>query len=272
MGLGEGEDGGLGGRWQSVLWSLAGPWTWAGPSIKADGWQAYGANGCHSEKITTLVSSAMPLICCPHAFGHQLLALMQRAPQLRQALGKVATAVAAMEAAESIQQFESAWKDFLHSTERLWNKSLAHFKKSPKWAGWAGRYFQDRSRDQLLSYLINARGAEEHTVEPITAVEGGGFGINPAEGNSLYLERMEINNGVLSVKSPQALKITFFPARTKLLPVTNRGRVYPVPASHCGGDIDPTNVVSIARTAATYYGAFLDEAEKFFCGADRSGR
>ena len=195
---------------------------------------------------------------------------MQRAPQLREALRKIEEAVAKMEAASTLDDFESAWKDFLHCTERLWNKALAHFKRSPKWGGWAARYFRERANDELLAYLINARGAEEHTVEQIVGREGGGLGINPAEGNSLYIEHMEISNGRVSIRSPQAIKITFFPARTKLLPVTNRGRVYPVPKRHLEQPLDPTNVVSIGKTALAYYRRFLDAAEKFFC--DTEGR
>lgn len=80
----------------------------------------------------------------------------------------------------------------------------------------------------------------------------------------MYIEHMEINNGVVSIKSPQALKITFYPARTKLLPITNRGRVYSVPTIHLGQAIDPANVVSIAKAALNYYEAFLKEAEKYF--------
>jgi len=81
----------------------------------------------------------------------------------------------------------------------------------------------------------------------------------------MYIESMVIDKGTVSIRSPQALKITFYPNRTKLLPVVNRGRTYGVPTSHLGQNIDATNVVSIARAAYQYYCLFLDGAEQFFC-------
>jgi len=35
----------------------------------------------------------------------------------------------------------------------------------------------------------------------------------------MYIESMVIDKGTVSIRSPQALKITFYPNRTKLLPV-----------------------------------------------------
>ena len=103
-----------------------------------------------------------------------------------------------------------------------------------------GKYEQLRKKDPLLVYLINARGADEHTVNEIVSREPGGIGINPAEGNSLYIEEMTINKGTISIKSPQKIRVDFIPARTKLLPVVNRGRTYPIPISHRGTPIDPS--------------------------------
>lgn len=82
----------------------------------------------------------------------------------------------------------------------------------------------------------------------------------------MHIEHMEIRSGqIVSLKSPQELLITFYPARVRLLPVTNRGRTYSVPNSHFGKTVDSNNAVQIAKTAYQYYGLFLDEAEKFFC-------
>jgi len=116
----------------------------------------------------------------------------------------------------------------------------------------------------LLSYLVNARGAEEHTVNEIVGREPGGIGINAAEGNSLYIERMEINDGNIFIQSPQRIRVDFIPARTTLLPVTNRSRIYPVPTTHLGATVDSNNVISIAEAGAQFYEAFLAQAEGFF--------
>jgi hypothetical protein len=189
---------------------------------------------------------------------------MQHSEQPSLELVKARAAIEAMRNATTLDAFEEGWKEFLGRLERVWTKSINHFGKSPKWNGWKGKYESHRKTDQLLSYLVNARGADEHTVNEIVGREPGGIGINPAEGNSLYIERMEINNGNIFIKSPQKIKIDFLPAKTTLLPVTNRGRTYPVPTTHLGNPIDPMNVIAVAEAGTNFYGQFLAQAEAFF--------
>lgn len=189
---------------------------------------------------------------------------MQRSDQPNLELARAREAAARMAAAASLDEYEEHWKEFLRRVERCWNKAHAHYGKSPKWNGWQGRIDRLRRTDPLLSYLVNARGAEEHTVNEITTRHPGGIGINPAEGNSLYIERMEVNNGVISVRSPQKIKVDFIPARMGLLPVTNRGRTYGTPTLHLGNTIDPQNVQAVAGMALAFYEQVLREAEAFF--------
>lgn len=75
---------------------------------------------------------------------------------------------------------------------------------------------------------------------------------------------MEINNGNIFIQSPQKIRVDFLPARTTLLPVTNRGRVYAVPTSHLGNPVDLMNVIAVADVAAEFYENFLARAEEFF--------
>jgi hypothetical protein len=189
---------------------------------------------------------------------------MKHSEKPYQELSKANLAVTAMENAKSLDEFDEHWKRFLSHIERIWNKASNHFSKSPKWNGWKGKYEKLRKKDPLLAYFINARGADEHTVNDIVDREPGGIGINPAEENNLHIENMTINKGTISINSSQKLRIDFIPAKTKLLPITNRGRQYPVPKSHMGNPIDPANVVEIARIGAVFYESFLNEAEKYF--------
>lgn len=189
---------------------------------------------------------------------------MQDSDKPNQELEKARSQIKLMRQAENLEQLEEHWKDFLSKLERVWHKAYNHFSRSPKWNGWKGKYEQARKKDPLLSYLVNARHADEHTVSDITGRETGGIGINPAEGKGLYIEKMEIRNGVINIKSPQNLAICFIPDKVKLLPVTNYGRVYEVPTSHLGTPIDPSNVVAVAEVAASYYAKFLEEARAFF--------
>lgn len=188
---------------------------------------------------------------------------MRHSDQPFQELARAKEALAIMKASQSVEQFEEQWKEFLRRLERSWNKAHAHFGKSPKWNGWQGRIDNLRRTDPLLSYLVNARGAEEHTVNEITSRHVGDFGINPAEGNSLHIKRMEFGNGRVLIQSPQEIKIEFLPARMTLLPVVNRGRTYGLPTSHLGARVDPSNVIAVAQSALTFYEKTLNEAEAF---------
>jgi hypothetical protein len=189
---------------------------------------------------------------------------MQHSEQPSLELAKARSTIEVIRNTKALEDFEEGWKEFLGRIERVWNKASNHFCKSPKWNGWKGKFEGLRRSDPLLSYLVNARGADEHTVNEITGKEPGGIGINPAEGNSLYIEHMEINNGNIFIKSPQKIKINFLPSRTTLLPITNRGRTYSVPTTHLGKPVDPKNVIAIAEAGAQFYENFLVQAEEFF--------
>jgi hypothetical protein len=189
---------------------------------------------------------------------------MQLSQQPRTELAKAWAAVEAMRNAKSPGESEESWKTYLHHIERVWNKAAHHYGRSPRWNGWKAEYERLRKGDPLLAYLVNARGADEHTVGEITACDRGGIGVNPAEGNILHIERMEIRKGSILIESPQGLRVSCLPDRTKLVPVVNRGRTYPVPTSHRGKSVNPLSAIEIAEMGATFYQAFLDEAEKFF--------
>ncbi len=180
-------------------------------------------------------------------------------------LSKAAKAIDGMEGAATLEDFEEQWKTFLQRLERSFNKAQAHFKKSPKWDSWWGKYKALRNNDELLSYLINARGAEEHSVEEIVSRVGGGLVISPAFGNALVINKMIISNGAIAeFKSPHPVRVDFLPQRTKLLPVLNRGRTYGVPTKHLGLPIDSQNVIEIANMGIKFYDEFLIAAEKYF--------
>jgi len=120
-------------------------------------------------------------------------------------LRKAESYIEKMATASSLGEYEEYWKEFLHNLERSWNKLTSHLKRSPKYQGWVERGKTEKliRQDQLLSYLVNARGAEEHSVADISKQQPGGIGINPAFGNSLHINNLEINNGQIHIDSNQ---------------------------------------------------------------------
>ena len=189
---------------------------------------------------------------------------MQHSPQPSEELKRARIAIDNMRDSGDSREFEEHWKEFLHRVERSWNKARAHYGKSPKWSGWQSSHERARRTDQLLSYLENARGAEEHTVNEIVEHRPGGIGINAAEGNSLYLERLEVNNGKVSVWSPQRLKIEFLPTKMALAPIVNRGKTFAPPSRHLGREVNPADVIGIAELGLKYYADAISSAEAFF--------
>jgi hypothetical protein len=179
-------------------------------------------------------------------------------------LHKAKHSITAMEKSSNLDDFEENWKSYLHRIERCFNKAVSHYKKSPKWDSWCGHYKRLRAGDHLLAYLINARGADEHSVEEITKRQGGGVGVNPASGDVLVLRNVSINGGSLSFETDQPIQMSFYPQKMALLPVKNRGRVYPVPVYHLGQKINPDDVCGVAKLAISFYSAFLEDAEKYF--------
>jgi len=189
---------------------------------------------------------------------------MQHCEAMNIELENAKSAIEEMRTAKNLDEFEKNWKSFLVCLERVWNKAYSHFNKSPKWNGWKGEFEKLRKTDPLLSYLKNARDAYEHTVSEITSREPGRIGINAADGSSLYIERMEVKNGNISINTQQKIRIDFIPAKIKPSPVINRNRTYDVPRTHLGKPIDPDDVISIAEAGAQFYQEFLKKAENFF--------
>jgi hypothetical protein len=169
-----------------------------------------------------------------------------------------------MESSESLEDLEDCWKEYLGRVERVWYKSSAHFKKSPKWNNWKVSFEKQRSTDPLLSYLRNARGADEHTVADIAEYHDGIISIVAGEGGGGTIRNLRISNGHVTAETTGSVNVVFNPFRIRLLSVTNRGVVYPVPNSHNGAPIDPENVIAVAKVGLVFYENFLTEAENFF--------
>jgi hypothetical protein len=121
-----------------------------------------------------------------------------------------------------------------------------------------------RPKDPLLADLKNARGADEHGIEPIASGKPGGIGIGPAEGSSLYIRSMRVNRGKITIDSPDKIRVTVIPAEFVLGPVVNRGVKYEVPRSHLGTDLPSSDPVTLGEQGVKFYRDFLDDAEREF--------
>jgi hypothetical protein len=186
--------------------------------------------------------------------------------KVREELEKARTALEEMRNTHDLVSYEEAWKLFLIRLERVWNKLCNQLSTSPKYKNWPiiDHAKQLRGNDPLLSYLINARGADEHTIEEIIERQSGGIGINPATGNKLHIELMTDTNGSIFIKSKQPIKIDFIPEKIKLKSITNRSGTYNPPKTHFGNPIKSIEPIDVAVAGLNYYEDLIEKAEEYF--------
>ena len=188
---------------------------------------------------------------------------MQRSEQPHIEVARARVAIAHLGSAASVEAFGDAWNEYLHRLERIWSKLSANYRRSPKWDSWQGKVVTQRRVDPLLSYLVNARGVEEHGVSEIVNTRAT-LTINEAkEGEGVYIPFLGVDDGVITVVTDPSMKVDFS-VKVQLAAVVNRGRTYSVPASHIGNAIDPTDIVAVAEAGLTYYQGVLAAAEHYF--------
>ena len=197
--------------------------------------------------------------------GHwlRLIFSMVAARHSRIVLARAAAALQAMEAAEELEAFERHWQEFLHRVERVWIKCTAQYKSSSRWQGWSGEMVRLRRNDPLLSHLKNARDADQHTLSAITARRPSELTLTAGgpQGRAL-IKRLTIDrDGQLAMEGHSVLKVVFRPEQTRLMPVVNRGRTYPVPRSHLSRPINPEDVLAVAHAGWAFYAIVLDQVE-----------
>lgn len=166
--------------------------------------------------------------------------------------------------AKTLEESEECWKMYLHRLERCWNKIHSHYGKSPKWSGWQGPFLKQRKQDPLLSYLIKARGRDEHSVEDIVNKRQHSLGLGPLDQSQpMVINNFKMDNGVVTYDGYNIAE-TFTPGGLELLTITYKGREYPPPVTHLGKPLKSNLMVDIADLGLEYYADVIKRAEKFF--------
>ena len=169
-------------------------------------------------------------------------------------LAKARAEITAMEQSKTLEELEEHWKEFLSQLERVWYKTNACFARSPGWKKWVEPYAKQRNDDKLLRYLGEARGRHEHTVEDITAKKPGKMSIAAGPTGSGIIRGISIVDGKLDVEMASgSAKVKFSPGNVRLLPITKREGSIPIPRSHRGDEIDPEDIIELARHGYDFY-------------------
>lgn len=188
-----------------------------------------------------------------------------RHPRLE--LAAAEKAIKGMRNAKSSDDFETDWRSYLNSIEKLWQKverCCQHVRG--KFEPWQGIYKNLRKKDMLLRYLKQARDADNHSIQDVTKIQPGHRGyrfVNPTGG---YIKHMQIRNGevVHYEGDPMIMKET--PPQVVAVAVKNNGEWFNPPTSHLGQRIDTHHPLVIAELGFKFYSQYLNEVEKKFFG------
>ena len=76
-------------------------------------------------------------------------------------LASAEKAIRRMSGAQSIEDLEDEWKNFLNSIEKVWVKaerSCQHIRN--EFQPWQGKFARERKKDALLKYIKHARNSD----------------------------------------------------------------------------------------------------------------
>jgi len=185
-------------------------------------------------------------------------------------LERAKEALASLENGGSFDKMEGAWTDFLVMANRVYVKLEQGAKVSGKSKAWFGRKKSERRNDPLLSYIKNARDADEHGLARITERTSGSIGVNATEGVpwSGHIKSTEIGAEISLHSDAPGASATFSitPPNVRLVEVVNYGDRYPAPTTHMGNPV-PNPVlnayphpVAVGQLAVSHLDALIAEA------------
>jgi hypothetical protein len=165
-------------------------------------------------------------------------------------------------------EFTSAWTDFLTATNNIHSTLRAGAQSNATSRQWVGGKKRIRTQDPLLSYLHQARNADEHGIEPVAELVPASLSISGAE--IAKVQRVDRDGNNFNITLHPHIKelptVTWNPATVKLIPVFDK-RFNPTPkfdppAEHLGNKLLDTSPVGIGELCLAYYSSLIDEAEK----------
>jgi len=160
-----------------------------------------------------------------------------------------------METAVDLETLQDAWEDFLIYHQRTWNRCSAYYKGKPFWGPLEPKYATQRTQDQLLKYVQQARHADEHGIAPSSQLQSGFSTLSPGT----YTGGTSISGGgpfVLGAGSTG--RVSVHPASVRTQAVVNRGVEYHPPV--LDGISNPP-VVKVAQEALKFYESLFSELD-----------
>jgi len=171
----------------------------------------------------------------------------------RECLARARAEHETMRVADSFEKMEAAWTNFLLMGNRVYVRLEQGAKGNGVSFGWYGKKKHERRKDPLLSYIKNARDADEHGIERVTGRDYGNTQVRFPEGATVTGGTMSHGNIDIQLTEPRPVEITFTGPSVKLIEVTNYGDKYQPP-----GNTDP---LAVGELFLNHLDALITEAE-----------
>ena len=135
-----------------------------------------------------------------------------------------------MSSARTLGDYEEYWKDFLHKIDKGFNKLRDLYKDDMRVKGVIDSINIARKSDPLISYLMQARNSDEHSIRQITERVGGYTKLEGGAGGGVIVSG-DIEGGKMQENLVTAgnLKIEFQIEYVEIISVTSRGKKYDPP-------------------------------------------
>lgn len=153
----------------------------------------------------------------------------------------------------------AAWWSFLMAFNGVFSKLQQGAKGDPASEAWFVIKARERKTDDLLVYLQHARNCEEHSVAASSATHG----IRVIAGNQWTKVLNDGSDGQpvrIEVQSGKPLSGKVLTPGVHLLPVRDRGVVYPPPRVYRGKPLSSIEAALVA--AEQYLSALIEEASQ----------
>jgi hypothetical protein len=185
--------------------------------------------------------------------------------QPRAELAAARRAIEGMRTANGMDEFESHWRIFLNAIEKVWQKVEGCCQPvRSAFQPWQGRYQALRKTDMLLRYIKQARDADNHSIQDITAFQAGSRAmrfVNPRGG---HIKRMQISGGQIVHYEGDPMIVEDHPPHPIAVRVKNHGEWFNPPSTHLGHPVPNQHPVLLAELAHKFYSSYIDEVDRKF--------
>jgi hypothetical protein len=183
---------------------------------------------------------------------------------LQQARERLATAEEAytkMQSASSVIQMEAAWHQLLTAAGAIYTKLEKGVKLTGRSQSWFAKQKKQRKDDELLQYAHQARNSSEHSVDNVVQRQEWSVSMTGLQPGEFFGVREGPGGVMFPVTNADPKKLESRGREMTLLPVRNRGVIYPVPTQHLGQSLISNTPNTVGDLLIQHLKAMVRDAE-----------